>query len=52
MGEANVQSQAGPWQAFEALAADSRVVYLDEPHGLDVVFKSFTQHSAWPQAMD
>ena len=55
MGEANVQSQADAWRAYEALAIDSRVVYLDEPHGLGVVFKSFTQrpvpgHKRWTDA--
>jgi toxin-antitoxin system PIN domain toxin len=55
MGEANVLSQIDAWHAFEALAADSRVLYLDEPHGLGVVFKSFTQrsvpgHKRWTDA--
>lgn len=43
MGAANVQTQEQAWHAYEALAADPRVVYLDEPAGLTPVFKSFTQ---------
>src|SRR5580704_19292674 len=43
MGAANVQTQVEAWQAFDALAADPRAVYLDEPPGLTAVFKSLTQ---------
>jgi predicted nucleic acid-binding protein len=43
MGPANVQTQGEAWKMFEALAADPRVVYFDEPPGLTPVFKSFTQ---------
>jgi predicted nucleic acid-binding protein len=43
------------WRAFEALAADPRVVYLDEPPGLNAVFKSLTllprpAHKRWSDA--
>ena len=42
-------------RAFEALAADLRVVYLEEPTGLTAVFKSLTQiprpaHKRWTDA--
>ena len=47
MGVANVQSQKQAWQTFDALAADPRVVYLDEPHDLTAVFKQLT-HSQFP----
>jgi len=52
---ANVQTQAEAWRAFEALAADPRVVYLDEPPGLTAVFNSLTQlprpaHKRWSDA--
>ncbi len=55
MGEANVQTQAEAWRAYEALAADPRVVFLDEPSGLTFVFKSLTQlprpaHKRWSDA--
>jgi toxin-antitoxin system PIN domain toxin len=43
MGAANVQTQAEAWRAYEELATDPRVVYLDEPPGLTAVFKSLTQ---------
>jgi toxin-antitoxin system PIN domain toxin len=55
MGAANVQTQAEAWRAFEALAADPRVVYLEEPPGLTAIFKSLTQaprpaHKRWTDA--
>ena len=55
MGTANVQTQVEAWRAFEALAADPRVVYLDEPPALTSVFKSLTQvarpaHKRWTDA--
>ncbi len=55
MGTANVQTQIEAWRAFEALAADPRVVFLDEPPGIAVVFKSLTQlprpaHKRWTDA--
>jgi len=55
MGAANVQTQADAWRAFEALAADPRVVYLEEPPGLNTVFKALTQisrpaHKRWTDA--
>ncbi len=55
MGEANVQTQVEAWRAFEALAADPRVLFLDEPSGINVVFKSLTQlsrpaHKRWTDA--
>jgi len=55
MGPANVQTQGDAWRAFEALAADPRVVYLEEPPGLTAVFKSLTQiprpaHKRWTDA--
>jgi toxin-antitoxin system PIN domain toxin len=51
----NVQTQAEAWRAFEALAADPRVVFLDEPPGLTSVFKSLTHlprpaHKRWSDA--
>jgi toxin-antitoxin system PIN domain toxin len=55
MGEANVQTQVEAWQVFDALVADPRVVFLDEPPGLTAVFKSLTQlprpaHKRWSDA--
>ncbi len=55
MGEANVQTQVEAWRAFDALAADPRVVFLNEPTGLTAVFKSLTQlprpaHKRWTDA--
>ena len=45
LGLANVQTQERAWHAYETLAADPRVIYLDEPPGLTAVFKSLTQTS-------
>ncbi len=55
MGAGNVQSQQQAWQAYERLAADSRVVYLDEPPALTPVFQALTQssspsHKQWTDA--
>jgi toxin-antitoxin system PIN domain toxin len=55
MGADNVQTQADAWQAFEALATDPRVVYVEEPSGLTAVFRSLTQmprpaHKRWTDA--
>lgn len=55
MGTDNVQSQQQAWQAYERLAADSRVVYLDEPPALTAVFQALTQssspsHKQWTDA--
>ena len=55
MGAANVQTQVEAWRAFEALAADPRVVFLDEPSDLTPVFRSLTQlsrpaHKRWSDA--
>jgi len=55
MGAANVQAQVEAWRAFEALAADPRVAFLNEPPGLTSVFKSLTQlprpaHKRWTDA--
>ena len=55
MGAGNVQTQVEAWAAFDALAADPRVVYLEEPPGLTPVFKSLTQiprpeHKRWTDA--
>jgi toxin-antitoxin system PIN domain toxin len=43
MGAANVQTQEQAWRAYEALATDPRVIYLDEPPRITTVFKSLTQ---------
>lgn len=43
MGAANVQTQEQAWRTYEALAADPRAVYLDEPSGLTAVFKSLSR---------
>ena len=55
MGEANVQTQVDAWRAYEALVADPRVLFLDEPPWIGNVFKSFTQltrpaHKRWTDA--
>ncbi len=55
MGTANVQTQEGAWRVFDAMSADPRVVFLDEPTGLGTVFKSLTQlsrpaHKRWTDA--
>jgi len=55
MGAANVQTQADAWKTFEALAADPRVVYIEEPPRLTAIFKSLTQiarpaHKRWTDA--
>ena len=55
MGADNVQSQQQAWRAFETLAEDSRVVFLDEPPTLTPVFKMLTQspfpaHKQWTDA--
>jgi len=55
MGTANVQTQADAWRTFDALAADPRVVFFDEPPGVAAVFKSLTQlaspaHKRWTDA--
>jgi uncharacterized protein len=43
MGMGNVQTQEQAWSVYEALAADPRVIYLEEPSGLTAAFKSHTQ---------
>jgi uncharacterized protein len=55
MGEANVQTQAEAWLAYEALATDPRVLFVDEPTVIGAVFKSLTQlsrpaHKRWTDA--
>ncbi len=55
MGPANVLTQVEAWRAFEALAADPRVTYLEEPPGLTSLFNSLTQvprpvHKRWTDA--
>ncbi len=54
MGE-NVQTQAEAWKACDVLADDSRVMFLDEPPGIEPVFRSFSEldspsHSRWTDA--
>jgi len=55
MGVANVQTQLEAWRAFDALAADPRTLYLEEPAGLTSVFRTLTQvsrpaHKRWTDA--
>ncbi len=45
MGSAAVSLQAS-WQAFDALFADPRVGYVDEPAGIEAVWRSVTQHQS------
>ena len=45
LGAANVQTQEQAWRVYEALVADPRVIYLDEPQGLTTPFKSLSSHA-------
>jgi predicted nucleic acid-binding protein len=50
-----VQSQQQAWSAYDALAADPRVLFLAEPTGLEDEFRRLTQssqpsHSHWTDA--
>jgi toxin-antitoxin system PIN domain toxin len=35
------------WQAYDALFADPRVGYVEEPAGIDPVWRSLTQHQSF-----
>lgn len=53
--EAFVQSQQDAWRHYTALTNDPRVVFLDEPVGVETAFRSFTQatspsHAVWTDA--
>ncbi len=50
-----VQSQQDAWRTFDQLATDPRVVFLQEPSGLEAVFRRFSQasspsHAVWTDA--
>jgi hypothetical protein len=52
---ADVKSQVEAWQIYDALRADSRVIFLDEPAGIEHDFRARTQagvpaHHAWTDA--
>jgi uncharacterized protein len=54
MGE-NVLSQANAWLAFDRLRSDPRVIFLDEPPGLEQIFRALTHaespsHERWTDA--
>jgi len=51
VGETNVRSQAAAWLDYEAFSNDPRIVYLEEPPGIDVEFKQRTQ-SPHPKRSD
>lgn len=51
----DVKSQADAWQIYDALRADSRVTFLDEPAGIEIDFRGRTQasvpaHYVWTDA--
>lgn len=55
LGATNVQTQAQAWHVYEALAADPRVIYIDEPPELTAEFKKLSSnltpsHSQWTDA--
>jgi toxin-antitoxin system PIN domain toxin len=50
-----VQSQQDAWRNFDRLANDPRVVWLNEPAGLEAAFRTFAQsgspaHERWTDA--
>ncbi len=45
MGE-NVLTQAAAWVLYEQLQNDPRVIFLDEPSGLESTFRNLTQAEA------
>ena len=52
---ADVRSQAEAWKIYDALAADSRVIFLDEAAGIELDFRARTQagvpaHYLWTDA--
>ena len=54
MGE-NVLTQADAWIAYDQWQNDLRVIFLDEPAGLEAMFRSLTQaespaHDRWTDA--
>ncbi len=46
MGNATVTLQQA-WQAYDALFADPRVGYVEEPTGIEPVWRSLTQHQSF-----
>lgn len=54
MGE-NVLTQADAWLAYDQLRNDLRVIFLDEPSGVEAMFRNLTQaespaHDRWTDA--
>ena len=41
-----VQSQQNAWTAFDRIVADPRMMYLEEPPGLEAKFRRLTQSAA------
>ncbi len=35
------------WFAYDALVADPRISYVDEPEGIDTILRSLTQHQSF-----
>lgn len=53
--EAFVQGQQDAWRHYSSLTNDPRVVFLDEPAGVETAFRDFTQatspsHTVWTDA--
>jgi toxin-antitoxin system PIN domain toxin len=51
----NVQSQAQAWRSYDLLVNDPRVVWVEEPPGLEATFRRLTQsdspsHARWTDA--
>jgi toxin-antitoxin system PIN domain toxin len=44
MGEDKVLSQAEAWSVYDRWIQDDRVDYLEEPAGMEALFRSFAQH--------
>jgi hypothetical protein len=50
-----VQSQQDAWRTYDSLVNDPRVLFLEEPAGIEIVFRGFTQatspsHAVWTDA--
>ena len=50
-----VQNQQNAWKNYDHLAQDPRVVFLNEPAGLEIAFRNFTKsgsplHGHWTDA--
>jgi uncharacterized protein len=45
MGAEEVMTQSEAWSAYDRWTSDSRVLFLDEPANVEVVFRALTRQS-------